>query len=278
MPSLTQPDRSMMSPYPRKRRREDGGEVQMPFLTCSPTLETTQNLLSVINNNDRIIIPSNRGAPSLFNLPGKAISLPLSKKLRVFDENDHGQADRNGMPPAALAQSQQSHFPHAHPDIVSSEVASSHEVRPSISKTNSSSTVLSPCHICHRKPTKKSDLDSFADCMGCDERTCFVCLRACQGWPPVSEGGRSDHAVPEDDDFSVSLTMQDVDDEGNTHYHDSIVHPRKTQQRQKKGEGGEVGSWTGHGHRAVICSRCCIERGSEGEVVCLGCLAGMEGA
>ncbi|KAL2685410.1 hypothetical protein Neosp_006508 [[Neocosmospora] mangrovei] len=33
--------------------------------------------------------------------------------------------------------------------------------------------VLAPCHICHRKPTKKSDLDSFAECQGCGERTCF---------------------------------------------------------------------------------------------------------
>ena len=35
--------------------------------------------------------------------------------------------------------------------------------------------------------------------------------------------------------------------------------------------------WSGRGHREVICSGCCVERGSEGDVVCLGCLAGMEG-
>ncbi|RSM16562.1 hypothetical protein CEP52_000052 [Fusarium oligoseptatum] len=32
--------------------------------------------------------------------------------------------------------------------------------------------VLAPCHICHRKPTKKSDLDSFAECQGCETQCC----------------------------------------------------------------------------------------------------------
>lgn len=28
----------------------------------------------------------------------------------------------------------------------------------------------------------------------------------------------------------------------------------------------------GTGHRGMVCSRCCVERGTEGEVLCLGCL------
>jgi hypothetical protein len=27
----------------------------------------------------------------------------------------------------------------------------------------------------------------------------------------------------------------------------------------------------------VVCSRCCIERGAEGDVTCLGCFSRMEG-
>jgi hypothetical protein len=40
---------------------------------------------------------------------------------------------------------------------------------------------LNPCHICRRKPTAKHELDSFADCEGCGERTCYVCIRECLG-------------------------------------------------------------------------------------------------
>lgn len=36
--------------------------------------------------------------------------------------------------------------------------------------------------------------------------------------------------------------------------------------------------WDAGGHRAVVCSRCCIERGAEGDVTCLGCLSKIESA
>ncbi|TEY66806.1 hypothetical protein BOTCAL_0131g00170 [Botryotinia calthae] len=46
--------------------------------------------------------------------------------------------------------------------------------------------------------------------------------------------------------------------------------------------GEEVGGKEGWGekgmtHRGMICSRCCVERGTEGDVLCLGCLR-MEGS
>ena len=31
-------------------------------------------------------------------------------------------------------------------------------------------------------------------------------------------------------------------------------------------------SWTSGRHREVICSQCCVEKGFDGDVVCLGCL------
>lgn len=43
-------------------------------------------------------------------------------------------------------------------------------------------------------------------------------------------------------------------------------------------EGGRVGRkgaemWEmGEAHREMICSACCVERGADGEVWCLGCL------
>ncbi|RGP62046.1 hypothetical protein FLONG3_10349 [Fusarium longipes] len=50
------------------------------------------------------------------------------------------------------------------------------QVQP-VTKTRITNALVAPCHICHRRPTKKTHLDSFADCQGCGERTCFVCIR-----------------------------------------------------------------------------------------------------
>ncbi|KAI0974407.1 hypothetical protein F4678DRAFT_422541 [Xylaria arbuscula] len=275
MPSATQSAYSMVSPAARKRRRDDG-EVQKPF---NSTLETSQNIFSATHNNERFVIPSNRGSPSLYSVPRKAIPLPVSKKFRLIDDNPREQQPNNhslahyhhhhDILPSTASHSQPSHFSHAHPELASAAASSTtlHHTRPTPARTNSSA-LLSPCHICHRKPTKKSDLDSFADCMGCGERTCFVCIRACQGWLP---------ALPatSEEDLSTSFTMRDIDDEESSANHATkLPDAQNPEQRQKKGEGG----WSGEGHRGVICSRCCVERGPEGDVVCLGCLAGMRGA
>jgi hypothetical protein len=40
---------------------------------------------------------------------------------------------------------------------------------------------LQPCHICHKKPKQKTDLDSYTTCKKCGERTCYICIRECQG-------------------------------------------------------------------------------------------------
>ncbi|KAH7163101.1 hypothetical protein B0J13DRAFT_29772 [Dactylonectria estremocensis] len=123
------------------------------------------------------------------------------------------------------------------------------------------STILSPCHICHRRPTKKSDLDSFAQCQGCGERACFVCIRECQGWNLDAGSVLSEQEV-----LSRSFHMDDIDDQQSQQQHEN----HSTRQEPKKG-------WAAGGHRAVVCSRCCIERGAEGDVACLGCLSRMEG-
>lgn len=278
----------MVSPSSKKRRRDDDGEVQR---SPSSTSEASQNVLSAIT--ERFVIPSSRVPTSLVSLPRKAVT----KRFRLAEENPHEQSNtyyahhnHNHAHAHDLSstfsqsqQPQQSHFSHAHPDLNSAASSSSHQIRPSHTTRTNSAAVLSPCHICHRKPTRKSDLDSFADCMGCGGRTCFVCLRVCQGWLTTSNGGGSDEPTPETEELSTSFTMRDVDDEETTtttmttHGHGgqtAAETQQNAEQRQKKGEGG----WNARSHRGVICSRCCVEQGSEGDVVCLGCLAEMKGA
>ncbi|OTA64604.1 hypothetical protein K449DRAFT_392687 [Hypoxylon sp. EC38] len=226
MPSITPFERPTLSPSKKRRREDDHSEVQVPLTT-----QQHNDLISVINNNERLVFPSSgRGAASLLNVPRKVIPLPVNKRFRLVSEDDDYPQSHNN---------QQSYLSHAHPEY-STPPASPQRTN---TKTTNPPALLSPCHICHRKPTKKSDLDSFADCMGCGQRACFVCIRACPGWLPASE----------EEDLSASFTMQDVDDGQDP-----------GQKQQRKGRGSD-GGWIGRGHREM------------GDVVCLGCLAGMEG-
>ncbi|KAL1960701.1 hypothetical protein VTO42DRAFT_6531 [Malbranchea cinnamomea] len=52
---------------------------------------------------------------------------------------------------------------------------------PTTTSPSKSATGLSPCHICHRRPTTRSVLDAYADCSLCGRRTCYICLRECLG-------------------------------------------------------------------------------------------------
>lgn len=165
-----------------------------------------------------------------------------------------------------LHQEHHHQFSHAHPTVHDAQQAA---IKPVVSRNNSSA-LLSPCHICHRKPTKKSNLDSFADCQGCGQRACYICMRSCRDWTPALTPARSIEL-----DYSASFTMQDVDDESDQPQDD----PESGEYKDRRGTGSpNVEGWLDNGHRSTVCSRCCVERGSEGEVVCLGCLAGLEGA
>ena len=302
MPSVT---RAPAFPSAKKRRRDDdddsgsgggsSGNVQVPlygfskqqqhhhhhvvptadgvFYASSPQHHNSHpsNLYSTLGGSgERLIFANNRdsGAPAtVYNIPRKVIPLPVSKRSRTLPEAHSTQQTR----------------PH------------DTEARPGLCRSVTASGLLDPCHICHRKPTKKSDLDSFADCMGCGQRTCFVCIRQCQGWlaggSPTSPGGgrappqhHSEHQRQGRDaedrhqqqDLTTSFTMHDVDDDDNRD-EDGDVDSRTSPHRTENDTGPDSG-WSGRGHREVICSGCCVERGSEGDVVCLGCLAGMEGA
>lgn len=113
---------------------------------------------------------------------------------------------------------------------------------------------LSPCHICRRKPTVRSELDAFADCEGCGKRTCYICIRECLG---------SAVAVSKDTEMSDAL---------------SFSLQREDSLKAKEIPKGKIwGEEKERGHKGMVCSRCCVERGTEGEVWCLGCLRAEEG-
>jgi hypothetical protein len=46
---------------------------------------------------------------------------------------------------------------------------------------------LEACHICHKAPKLKTDLDSYGDCWRCNKRVCYICVRMCEA---QSCGGR----------------------------------------------------------------------------------------
>jgi hypothetical protein len=296
MPSATHAESPMLSAG-KKRRRDDNAEMQTPlygsldsntfeapranhgifYSTSAPVIGSFQHDAGISdgygnNSNDRVFFhhaSPNRGiASTLLNTQRKIIPLSSSKRVRISDDNESEGGEGGILTP--YYDGADNFFSHAHPAFSTPPVSPRIETRPAVSRPNSTA-LLSPCHICHRKPTKKSDLDSFADCQGCEQRACFVCIRQCQGWP--SSSTTKDPHAQIDQDLSASFTMKDIDDD---------VEEQTTNEGRRKerdGDGGnEEKGWTGSGHRSVICSRCCVERGSEGDVVCLGCLAGMEGA
>ncbi|KAJ4297230.1 hypothetical protein N0V88_004148 [Collariella sp. IMI 366227] len=91
------------------------------------------------------------------------------------------------------------------------------------SRLPSTNFLMNRCHICSRKPQKKSDFDSFADCHGCGQRTCYVCIRECLGWgPPPSNINNNNNttdipplaatSTTTSEDGDASFTMLDVDE------------------------------------------------------------------
>ncbi|ORY14983.1 hypothetical protein BCR34DRAFT_612383 [Clohesyomyces aquaticus] len=47
--------------------------------------------------------------------------------------------------------------------------------------SSSTSSDLRPCHICHKAPNRKRDLEGYIGCRSCGERACYVCTRVCVG-------------------------------------------------------------------------------------------------
>ena len=162
---------------------------------------------------------------------------------------------------------------------------------------------LSNCHICGRRPVKKADIDAYADCQGCGRRTCYVCIRQCLGWTGEDEdlaaldrlpstpsnlaGAKGAHAAEQGRHGQHDRAMDNVHPSpGHGVEHDKFMSdPPTADSQQDKAMFDEVpvraaaaagahqhAGWSIGRHHEVICSQCCVEKGVDGDVVCLGCL------
>ena len=109
---------------------------------------------------------------------------------------------------------------------------------------------LAPCHICHRRPTAHSDLPGYSSCEACERRTCYICMRVCEG-----ENCRSNNQ-------SSGVTDNECQQSSTSGYFPSLHKPRG-------GEGASFGTAEKRGKS--ICSKCCVEVGAEGKVWCIVC-------
>ncbi|KAK4116337.1 hypothetical protein N656DRAFT_841820 [Canariomyces notabilis] len=271
MPSIAQESQTV--PPGKKRRRDDNNsshhhQLQLYASLVTKTAIPGTNHHPIPSSHSGIFVDRSPDHDGLFPhqyhtspLAGrKIIPLPAAKRRRTSVERETAEGEpmqRSPLSsPSHKQQQQQQH-----------------------SKTTprrSTTALMSRCHICFRKPTKKSDLDSFADCQGCGQRTCYVCMRECLGWgaPPPN------HLRTADDQLSMtaagtllgteetSFTMLDADAvviAGEDGGGDGAIEERG-------GSRGDEGWARGGGHRQMVCSRCCVERGQDGDVVCLGCL------
>ncbi|KAM0667588.1 hypothetical protein MY8738_001397 [Beauveria namnaoensis] len=242
------------SPPPaRKRRWQDHDN------------DDTRGVLSLYRSDETCSL----GGSHPFVLSTRKMAAPVSKRTRLDIDDDashlHNTTTNNnpGFTPCHRRRtSQQSQ---KHKSQQTTLVSTPH--RPA-------KNMVAPCHICHRRPTKKSGLDSYAQCEGCHEQTCFVCIRQCHG--------RGDMALvlSEQEALSRSFHMEDADADADADAGDDPdgrppAPPQKDKMEQRL---GTARNWAACGHRSVVCSRCCVEKGPEGEVVCLGCLFGDDSA
>ncbi|KAH6610541.1 hypothetical protein Trco_000561 [Trichoderma cornu-damae] len=207
---------------------------------------------------------SQQAAPENAGSVSARKTLPPAKRFRTIHDNGaHGHDDIH----------RSSHRRNASRELAATTTQGVRANDTSRSPVKINGMALMPCHICHRRPTKKSDIDSFARCQSCQEQTCFVCIRECRG---RHDGGEASAPLPSDDDegLSRSFHMDDAD-ECTT----PPMIPNHPSAQQYNGDvnapEGTAGRRTASRsiHRAMICSRCCVEKGAEGEVVCLGCLS-----
>ena len=98
-----------------------------------------------------------------------------------------------------------------------------------------------------------------------------MCIRECTGWNTSMEENmlRDEQHV-----LSRSFCMGDDDDtEGIIEEENNTAEDIDSER-----DGNIEKGWKADGHRDVVCSACCVERGPGGEIVCFGCLPGLDGA
>lgn len=203
----------------------------------------------------------------------KIIPIAINKKQRMSVSDDvhhhredsyHGMRAKSNSPTSAPH-----HYHHYHQN----QKQQHHQQHALLSKIKS----LDRCHICFRKPTKKADLDSYADCQGCGQRTCYVCMRQCPGWTSsfqqqqTGTGGQTDDIPLASLSPENSFTMLDADAETD------VGLDYETESHHKTKPTNNNTGWHANGHREMICGQCCEERGDNGDVVCFGCLPSFGG-
>ncbi|KAB5580356.1 hypothetical protein GE09DRAFT_435263 [Coniochaeta sp. 2T2.1] len=285
MPAVTQqqPDQTTIHSSNKKRRRDDDDAALPHPGTPSYEAYALKPPSWASHNDSHFHIPSDHH--HVHNLlthaphhhqhrPVKSLPPPAPKRLKECS-------------PFSFTNQQQQQLKSPPPEPTN---------RPQPARQDSSAQrLLARCHICGRKPARKSDLDSFASCEGCGQRTCFVCLRECGDWRNEEERRRWD-----DEGYhqNTSFTMGDADDqteglrlkkmgvlpgmeEGRRMEGVSIqgeeARNRAEGRDMEDGQHDKKDGWAAGGHRKRICSRCCVERGPDGDVVCLGCLPFVEG-
>lgn len=269
MPSITKPHQETNNHAGKKRRRDDGRDEQQPH---TPTYEG--------------LLCFKRMTPPEFRATDAYPHSPLGHQPNSHNVHHHHAVRRHPpLPiPKRLRETTTDRRPHSRSPSPEANIhcparerqAPSHDdaVRPTPTRQDSAA-LLTRCHICHRKPARKSDLDSFGNCEGCGQRTCFVCLRECLDWRTEEQKRWGGHG-------SASFSMEDTD--GPTVAEEGVEGDirtlkglgERTDREQMEGEEQENG-WKSGRHRKKICSRCCVERGPDGDVVCLGCLPFVEG-
>jgi hypothetical protein len=307
MPSVAQESPTM--PSSKKRRRDDNHQIPLYASFMAEIMSSGTNDPIVSSHSAGNLPRGIFGDKTLDNsgffqyhhssplAARKIIPIPTGKRQRTTVDID---VEAEGEP---MQQSPSNTPPHRHHDQQqqrdrqaakhTSQVEFDQKIR---SPPRASSTsLMSRCHICSRKPNKKSDLDSFADCQGCGQRTCYVCIRECLGWGPniQSTAGTAPEPLgqhppeiptasttvpPSEEQGDASFTMLDADaaeeqHQPGHHHH----HPPPTEAQGTGASRHEQGWARGGGHRQVVCSRCCVEKGADGDVVCLGCLPFVEG-
>ncbi|KAK0618209.1 hypothetical protein B0T17DRAFT_329037 [Bombardia bombarda] len=227
------------------------------------------------------------------------LPLPTSKRQRTLTDKEDSSRPRLASP--AAQRHARNHMSTNRDDL--QEKLTGVRLTPPTTRSDVSVS-MSRCHICFRKPTKKSDLDSFANCQGCGQRTCYVCIRECLGWwPPhlqsgdgrgpdvpapgsmVGLGNTNESFIMVDADTGDAEPPTDAgilrrDDDLRSGGNGRVYHaqplpptpPPQLNQQQHQQQHQESHSWATGGHRQMVCSRCCIERGTDGDVQCLGCL------
>ncbi|KAK3329032.1 hypothetical protein B0H66DRAFT_11007 [Apodospora peruviana] len=260
MPSVTQETPAM--PSSKKRRRDDidsndnnGDSIQIPLSHSS------------LHNHSHISQSLDNGAPLHHGVTDvrKMMPLPAIKRQRRSISNSPTSATQRQI---------------RAPSLPAPETSFDDRPTPQRTASLAPASLMSRCHICSRKPTKKSDLDSFADCQGCGNRTCFICIRECLDWRPelgheMTGCDREKLELAPSSTVNQLFSMLDADADANA-IQEKISFQLQAAERgyisENSHEPHDSEGWAAKGeHRQVICSKCCVETGAGGDVMCLGC-------